>query len=384
MYTHEVIDLGVDADVGVVTFEPVIVRDLQHTALVEVTEADVEVGLALAAGDRDVVGLRRGVVLHVVVVRVVGTDTDLAVRSVHVPVTAIDHRIVGADRVAVFLFPGHCGVVAGTVDEPEGADRGVGTETLGSLHGVVQAVHVSDAARVHEVLEGNVAGVGDLHGLFLLGTLLGVDQDHTEGGLRTVDGSGGCILQHGDRLDVVRVDEVQGRDLDVVEEDQRGCRTVVGTDLAADADDGVGTDLGGTDTDVQTRRSALETAADIRDRTAFQLFRCVDRSHGTGQVRFLLRTETDNHGVVKHQGVVGEDDVHHFAAGHGDLLGLVADAGELQRAIRGDVDGISAVDVGRRTGGRSKNNHIGTYDRLIVLVHYLTGNGNVLSQQRSR
>ena len=380
---HEVVDLRVDAHVRVVALEPVVVRHFHHTALVEVTEADVEVRLALAAGDRDVVGLRRGVLLHVVVVRVVGTDADLAVRGVDIPVTAVHHRVVRADGLAVFLLPGHGGVVARAVDEPERADRGEGAETLGGLHRVVQTVHVGDAARVDEVLERDVARVGDLHGLLLTRAFLRVDQDHAEGCLRTVDGGGGGVLQHGDRLDVVRVDEVQRGDLHVVEQDQRGGGTVVGTDLTADADDGVGTDFGGTDTHVQTRRSALQTAADVRDRTALQLLRSVDRCHGAGQVRLLLRAEAHDHGVLKHQGVIRQDGVDHPAAFDRHLEGLVADAGKLQGAVGRRVDGIATVDARRRAGGCSCHHHVGTYDRLVVLVHHLTGDGHVLSQQGS-
>ena len=328
--------------------------------------------------------LRRSVLLYEIIIRIIGTDTDLAVRGVDIPVTAVHHRVVGADGLAVFLLPCHGGVVTGAVDEPEGTHRSLGTQTLGSFNRIVQTVDIGDAAHVDKGLERHVAVVGDAHGLFLLGALLRVDQDHAEGGLRTVDGGGGGVLQDGDRLDVIRVDVVQRGDLDVVEQDQRGGGTVVGTDLAADADDGVGTDLSRTDTDVQARSSTLETTSDIGDRTALELLGCVDRGDGTGQVRFLLLAETDDDGVLEHLRIFCQDDVNDPAAGHGDLLGLVADAGELKCTIGGYVDGIGTVDVRRGSVRRSNNDHVGTYDRLVVLIDHLTGDGNVLSQQRSR
>ena len=50
MDVEPVVDLGVDSSVGVVTLEPIVVRNLKHTVLVKVGKTDVVVGSSFVPG----------------------------------------------------------------------------------------------------------------------------------------------------------------------------------------------------------------------------------------------------------------------------------------------------------------------------------------------
>ena len=331
MDVQELVHLRADADVAVVAVE-LVGGDLVHTVLVHEAERGVEVRLAGRTGDGDVVVLGRSPFTDHVVPRVEDTDAHAAVTAVDVEVAAVGERGIRV-QVGVLGEPRLGGLPRIAVAEPEAAGHAVRhVLDLGGQHTVVDGVDAALAITVVNVLEGDVARVVHVDRLVDRAFLRG-DQHHAEGGLRTVDRGRGRVLQDGDALDVVRVDDAQRGDLDVVQQDQRGGGTFVGTYLAADAEARVGTDLSRGDDDVQTRSGALETAGHVGDRTAVQLLRSVDRRHGAGQVGFLLRAETDDDRVLQHLGVIRQDDVYHLAAGDHDLLGLVADAGELEGAV---------------------------------------------------
>ena len=241
MDAQPVVYLGVDAGVRVVADISVVVCGLHHTLLAEIAEGDVVVGPSLVAGDGNVVGLGRSVLPYEVVVRIVGTDTDLPVGAVHVPVTSIGHRGILVEGAAVLLDPCLGGVVTGPVDEPECSDRSGRTDALGGLYSVVQAFDTGQLIVFSHVLESDVSGICDIDLVCFPGALLRSDEDDTESSLGSVDGCRSGVLQDGDGLDVVRIDQVDGRDLDVVEKDERRRTSQVGSNLSADPEHRVGT-----------------------------------------------------------------------------------------------------------------------------------------------
>src|SRR5690606_12352992 len=91
-------------------------------------------------------------------------------------------------------------------------------EEYGSVHHGVLAEHLLRA----------VETIVCQPGLFAFLTLVGSYQDDAVGTARSVNGSGGCIFQNVDALDVVRIDVGDGTDKrNTVEHDQRivaGCQ----------------------------------------------------------------------------------------------------------------------------------------------------------------
>ena len=79
MDVEPVVDLGVDSSVGVVTLEPIVVRNLKHTVLVKVGKTDVVVGSSFVSGYGDIVRLCRSVFPYEIVVSVESSDTNFQV-----------------------------------------------------------------------------------------------------------------------------------------------------------------------------------------------------------------------------------------------------------------------------------------------------------------
>ena len=199
----------------------------------------------------------------------------------------------------------------------------------------------------------------------LLAAALRRDEDHTVGTACTVDGRCRGILQHLDRLDIVRaearerVDDQtlalghrladQGHTVDDV---QRLVRTV---DRArtADADRGAAARLTVVLTHLHTGNLAAQRIVERGNGLVVEQFR-LDRSHGSGQVRLLHRTVTNRHDLFERNGILLQDDVDLRAVGHGDLLGLAAEEGVDQHGIgRRDAEGVASVGRGGRTAGRA-------------------------------
>ena len=195
-------------------------------------------------------------------------------------------------------------------------------------------------------LIGEGACVADVH--VALGTLLGGHEDDTVGAAGTVDGGCGGVLQDLDGLDVVRVEVVDrtAHHGDAVHDIQRRGGGGEGA-LAADVH---GTDLTRTlvGADIHTGCAALEGFEDVVGRALGQ-FLGTDGDHGTGHVALLHGTVTDGHGLFEEEVVVIEGDGH---VGSGaDLLGHVADAGDLEGRAGSDAKLEVAVDVGDDTVG---------------------------------
>ena len=377
MHCEPVVDLGVDANVGVVTTIEVVVRVLHHTLLVQVTQADVVVRTALVTGNGDVVGHGGGGLAHIVIIRIVGTDTDLAAGTIHIPVTTIGHGRVGIQlAVTVLFFPCHGGVVTGTVDEPEGTHGVVAARTLGGLYPVVESLDVGHLILLGHALESHVARIGDVYVIGFLCTLLGGDQDNTESSLSTIDGSGGGIFQDGDGLYVVGVHEVQGRDLYVIQQDERSGGTFDGTTLATDTEDGVGTHFRGTYTHIQTGGHTLETTCNVRNRTSFKGLVYVHGSNGTGQVDLLLSAVTHDDRFGQEFSIVFQNNADIVSGSH--LNGSIADAGNLKGSAGTDGNGENTLCVGHSTGSRSLDDDTGTRNGSPLSVNNSTGDPGLL------
>ena len=182
---------------------------------------------------------------------------------------------------------------------------------------------------------------------------LGRDQDHAEGGARTVDRGRGRVLQH---RDVVHVLRVQGVDvaLHAVDQDQRSVRGT-GTDgtVTTDPDRHVGVDITGRMGQLQTGEHTLQGARDVHDRTGLDVLGRRN-GHGTRQVHLLLRAETHHDHILEHRGVLTEDHVVGSAGSRDcNFLGEVADALEDQRAAGRERQRPLAVRIGGGSVGRA-------------------------------
>ena len=254
---------------------------------------------------------------------------------------------------------------------------------------------------------GILAREVDLH-VAVGSALLGGDHHDAVGCAGTVQGGCGSTLQHGHGLDILGVDihhavgegggrlghtvgtgvtAVDGGVIvdDTVDDEERLVVAAFGSGVTTTDDDG-GTGTGSTAglRHVDARDLAGQGVDDVGLLVAEQFFR-LDFRHGIAQcLALFLDTEGRHDGLLQHLRIVGHDDVDHRAAGDSHFLVLVADAGKLEGTVGRHVDPVRAVGIGRCTDGCTYNHHVGTNDRLVVLVDYLTGNGNVLSQHRSR
>ena len=217
-----------------------------------------------------------------------------------------------------------------------------------------------------------VAGVADtgdevvLHVDTLLGLLSGNDDDTAGTGSCTVDSGGGGILQDDDALDVVHGSDRGTRD--AVDDPQHGV-TFLGT-LATDQDlrgIGRGTVVVGNH---DARDLALQHAGRGSDRTSGEFLGVADDTHGSGQVLLLgLGTVTEGDGFLKDLDILGKDNVDVGASVDRNLLGDIAQAGDLKDCIGRNRDGKGTIHV--RNGVGSATEDDGTHDGADVV-----GNGS--------
>ena len=381
--------LRVERQVGVVALYVGVVRHPHGGVLAAVAQADVVVGAARAAVHVEVVALlERG--LEEFLVRVGDT---VGVERAGAGGGAADVLIVTA------ILPDAAEVLSAVLVEPvgdrfdqvlvvhaEAFDVGAVGVLLGqdAFPQLGEDVVLLDVVlrEGHRLVPGEVVGVGHVDLVLRTGAVLGGDEDHAPGRAATVDGGGGGVLQDGDVLDVVGVDERKVGDFHAVDQDQRLVVAVDGTGTAETHRRG-GAEVSRVVGDGQAGDDALETLRHVDDRLAAEGLLHVDRRDGAGQVDLLLRTETDDHGFIEELRVIGQDDVDHAAAGDGHLLGLVADAGELQGSVCGSVDGVAAIRVGRRARCRTDDHYVRSDDRLIVVVDDTTRDADVLSPHGS-
>ena len=240
----------------------------------------------------------------------------------------------------------------------------------------MEGFHIGHLILLGHALESHVSGIGDVDAVGFLGSLLGGDQDNTESSLSTVNGSGGGIFEDGDGLNVIGVHEVQGRNLNVIQEDKRSGGTFDGTTLATDTQNGVGTHFRGTYADIQTRGHTLETTCDIGDRTTFEGLVNIHRSNGTGQVHLLLCAVTHNNGFGEEFGIVFQDNLDIILGRYSN--GSIADAGNLKGSAGTDGKGESTLGVGHGTGTCSLDDDTGTRNGSPLSVNNSTGDPGLL------
>ena len=236
---------------------------------------------------------------------------------------------------------------------------------------------------------------------------LGGDDHDTVGSTRTIEGRGGGALQHGHALDVFRVDVhhtvgerggrlghtvgarvtgIDGRVVvdDTVDDEERLVVTAFGSRVTT-TDDDRRTSARGTAglRHVDARHLAREGVDDVGLLVAKELVGLDFGNRIAQGFTLLLDTEGRHDRLLQHFRIIGKDDVDEGSSFDRHGLGLVADTGECEVPVPGSGDPVRTVGVGRRTDGRSFNHHISTNDRLIVVVHHRTGDGHVLSPQRS-
>ena len=193
---------------------------------------------------------------------------------------------------------------------------------------------VGELGGVHHVegLAGGVHGhVGrEVYLRLAAAALLGGDDDDAVRCARTVDCGCRGILEHGHRLDVLRVDHCHGRYAAAVRlvrlghavDDDQGvvrCRERrAATDTDRSAAGGV-TAVGG---DYHARRRAHQEILG-RDGDAGLDFIGLDYGHRTGGVRFLDGTVTDGHHLVQGDSARLELDVDDRAVVYGHTFGVI-------------------------------------------------------------
>ena len=180
---------------------------------------------------------------------------------------------------------------------------------------------------------------------------LGGDHDDAVRAAGAVQGVGGGVLEDRHRLDIRRVDEVQVAVIGhAVHDDQRRGVGGIGADTA-DGDGRGGTQLAGCVVDLDTGHAARESLGGVGDLGLGQ-FVGFHHARGTGEGFALHLTESDDHDVVQHLGVLLEDDGETGLPVHRDLAGHITHAGYLQRRRRRDADGEITVQVGHHAVGR--------------------------------
>ena len=317
-------------------------RITERTGLVEFAETDREAGNVAAAQD-----VEGGVADRSVV------DRGLLEPVGAVPGTGLDAGVLLGDQVGPVVR----GLVGGLVGQ------------VVDLH-VLLGVQRSDTVGVR-VLPAVVAVEGnlDLAGL----TLLGCHEDDAVGGTGTVDGAGSRILQDVDGLDIVGGESGDGAVRHAVHNVERGVGT--GSTHTADGHLVAFARLTGILGDVHAGGLALQGAERVDGvRVGELVSRDADRR--TGHEFFTLDTITDHDGLLKHFGVVLEDDGHVF--GGGDSAGRVADAGDFERSPGGDAETEDAVQVSRSTVGRAWYQDACADDRLAVGINHFAADGTIL------
>ena len=344
--------------------------DVEHTLLVGVTAGNqvVHVVGGTARGDRVARGRLDVLVQDVppvgVRVIIIYVSSGLVLTDDHPGTLGILHLVVAA-------VPEFHHVRLGIIVKV-GAVVGV-HEQVAQIDGVVTAgLPVGGSGRSGET---GAAAVGDRRlSVLRLAAALGRDKDHARGTSRTVDGRGGGILDDGDALHVGRV-EVLEITLHTVHQHER--ITAVNGVAAADVDRGGLARTTGSGSDVQARDGTLQHVTHIQCGTVLQVV-CLDDGHGARQVGLLRGTVADDDGVFQHVIVFLEHHQDLLAALDGNLLRLIAQAGNLEDSVGIDADSEGAIHVGDCAG--TAGNHGRPDDGTARIRHrtahrYLLGVG---------
>ncbi len=230
--------------------------------------------------------------------------------------------------------------------------------------------------------EADVTIVG--HFQFLTGfTLLGRDQDDTIRRARTIYSSSRRILQYGEGLDIVRVNQRQrvGHTLDTivihcqtVDDDQR----VVGSVQRRSTTD--------TDRCSTTRGTTIGRYVHTGDLTLDHVLGVglealvhiigLDSRYRTGSVVFLNNTIADYNDLVQHLGILAELYLHHRLCCEFLLFVSHIGDGELGTIVYFQYE--LTVEVGDRTVGSTNLKDGGTNDRFSIRsINYFTLHGHL-------
>ena len=216
-----------------------------------------------------------------------------------------------------------------------------------------------------------VTAVGDADLAFL--GALGGDEDDAVGAACAVDGGGGGVLEDVDGLNLVGRDVGEGAG-GAVDEDERvialgdGAATA-NTDVHLCARAAVLRD------DVDAGELALDGLRDVGDRSGGELLG-VDGSDGSCEVAALDGLVTDDDGLVEEECILIEDEVDRGLVGEAYFLRGVADAGGLEDGVRGNAEGVVAVEVCDGTDGGAADDDAGSDDGFAVGV--LDGSRNLV------
>ncbi len=137
-------------------------------------------------------------------------------------------------------------------------------------------------------------------------------------------------------MNVIRIDKLDARDLHVVQKYQWRAASVDRSDLSADLDERIRTNLAGRDDDVHSRDSTLKSTADICDRAALQSLSDIDRGDRTGDVGSFLSSVADHHNLGEDLVVFLHHNCHPVPGRDNDIL--IAKTGNLERRAIRHVD----------------------------------------------
>ena len=215
----------------------------------------------------------------------------------------------------------------------------------------------------------------------MLKVLFGLKCHDTQTGLKLYRGS---LIREiaplrridGYAFDIIRVDKVERRNLDVVEENERRSTTVEGTDLSADTDNSIRTHLGRTDADIKTGSHTLKTTGDIRNRTAFESLLYIDRSDCTGKVFLLLRAISYDDDLVEELCIIAKDNSDAFICYN--RLGSITNAGDFKGRAGIRCYRESSLGIGHRSVQRTLYDYTGTGNGPPLSVNNNSACANLL------
>ena len=215
---------------------------------------------------------------------------------------------------------------------------------------------VQEPEHVGVLTDAVLAVIGDTG---LLGvTLFGGHQDNGAG-VQTIHRSGGCVLEHRDALDFVGFDFVEvARD------------AVHYADSALSADEqrgGIGAWLAALLESDHTRNAGADRGRHTH-RRGLEDFGALHGADRIGQGGFLLGSVTDHHNFVEDGRVVFQRHVYDLTAFDGDRLGLHSEECEFERAVRGGVDSVQAVEISDHAVLRAGHENRRPGDRISLRV----------------
>ena len=213
---------------------------------------------------------------------------------------------------------------------------------------------------IEDVVEGHIAVVS--HVGLLLAALLGGDDDHTIGSLRTVDGGSGGIAEHIDRLNVVGSNnrDVNSRNsIDHIVGRHGACAQRGST---AQGDGGRAVRVGG-GRNHQSGNLSLKHLTWVGEHTAVQVFGLHGRD-GRCYVLALHGTITDHHNLVEQLVVFLQCD----ALASRDGLWRESDVGDVQLGSALHIERITAIDVSHCSILCSSLNDAYSYERFALCI----------------